>query len=192
MSEALRRLTLVTPGRPYLSSYRDALLRGWEPDNLRGQQSTADHLALIEADTEAFLGLLEDPLGQGPPIRLPDGSTIPRLPSITRWLWDGTFAGNISLRWQPGSSELPANVLGHIGFSVVPWKRRRGYAKWALSRMIDEAWSRGLAHVELTTGIDNFASQKVLQACRASLIDQFERDAAYGGGAALRYRIRPK
>ena len=63
----------------------------------------------------------------GDPISLPDGSTVPRLPGLSRWMWDGEFAGAINLRWQPGSRLLLPTCLGHIGYSVVPWKRRRGY-----------------------------------------------------------------
>ena len=43
-------------------------------------------------------------------------------------MWDGEFCGSIGFRWQPGTTDLPRHVLGHIGYSVVPWKRRLGYA----------------------------------------------------------------
>ena len=62
----------------------------------------------------------------------PDGSTAKRLPGFKRWLWDGEFCGSIGLRWQPGTTALPPHCLGHIGYAVVPWKRRRGYATQAL------------------------------------------------------------
>ena len=65
----------------------------------------------------------------GPPIVLPDGTTAARLPGFRLWLWDTEFCGSIGLRWQPGTSELPAHVLGHIGYAVVPWKEGHGYAK---------------------------------------------------------------
>jgi predicted acetyltransferase len=41
-------------------------------------------------------------------------------------MWDGEFCGSIGLRWLPGTEELPPHCLGHIGYAVVPWKRRLG------------------------------------------------------------------
>jgi predicted acetyltransferase len=87
----------------------------------------------------------------GPPVTLPDGTAAARLPGFRRWIWDGDFAGVIGLRWQPGTEALPQYVLGHIGFSVVPWKRRRGYATRALALLLDDARREGLQYVELTT-----------------------------------------
>ena len=56
-----------------------------------------------------------------------------------RWLWDGVFCGNILLGWASGTEALPPHGLGHIGYAVVPWKRRRGYATRALGEMLQEA-----------------------------------------------------
>ena len=33
---------------------------------------------------------------------------MPRLPSYRLWMWDGEFAGSISLRWQPGTRRRAA------------------------------------------------------------------------------------
>lgn len=59
----------------------------------------------------------------------------------------------------------PPHVLGYIGFAVVPWKRGAGRAKQAL--MLAEARGRDLNYVELTTDPENFAPQRVIQACGA-------------------------
>ena len=120
---------------------------------------------------------------------LPDGSTVTRLPGYHRWMWDGEFCGMIGFRWQPGTSELPPHVLGHIGFSVVPWKRRRGYASRALEMLLPEAKKEGLDYVELTTDETNIASRRVIEANGGKLVDRFKKAAAYGGAESLRYRI---
>lgn len=113
-----------------------------------------------------------------------------RLPSFTRWLWDGEFSGSISFRWQPGTAELPPHVLGHIGYSVVPWKQGRGYATKSLALVLHEARAEGLPYVELTTDSDNLASQKVILANGGQLIEEFRKPAQYGlAGTGLRYRI---
>jgi predicted acetyltransferase len=122
-------------------------------------------------------------------VTLPDGSVVPRLPGFRRWLWDGGFSGSIGFRWQPGTSALPPHVLGHIGFAVVPWKRRRGYATRALGLLLHEAGDKGLTFVELTTDLDNIASQRVTQANGGQLVERFKKPAAYGGTEACRFRI---
>jgi predicted acetyltransferase len=182
-------VTLVRPEVDHLASYRSALERGWSPDNVDGPATRAAQLAAIAAEPQAFLAGLEmrDPAGAR--IRLPDGSEVPRLPGFVRWIWDGAVAGSIGLRWQPGTSELPAHVLGHVGFAVVPWRRRRGYATRALALLLPLARAEGLAWVELTTDPDNLASQRVIEANGGTLTRSFRKAPAYGGGTALRYRI---
>ena len=80
-------------------------------------------------------------------------------------------------------------MLGHIGYSVVPWKRGAGYAKQALATTLQEARHRGLSYVELTTDPANVSSQKVILACGGYLLERFHKPAAYGEAESLRYRI---
>ena len=181
-------MKLVRPAANFLSSYVAALQRGWSPDNLR-PQAAQDELAAIARDACAFLMLQDDREGRGPPVILPDGSTVPRLPGYRRWIWDGEFCGVIGFRWQPGTTQLPSYCLGHIGFSVVPWKRRNGYATRALALLLPEAELEGLAYVELTTDPTNIASQTVIRRNGGVLVEAFTKDAAYGGAESLRFRI---
>jgi len=183
-------LTLVTPAPEYLAAYVAALERGWSPDNVRPDAVAREQLAAIANDPSGFLARLEDREAKGDPITLPDGSRIQRLPGFTRWLWDGAFCGSIGLRWQPGTSELPPHVLGHIGFGVVPWARGKGHATRALGLMLDEARAVGLTSVDLTADPKNLASQRVIQANAGILVEWFSKQAAYGGGEALRFRIQ--
>src|SRR3954466_703221 len=139
-------IQLVQPSAEFLPSYVAALERGWSHDNERGAAAAAEELARIKADPAEFLASLENRQGGGS-VTLPDGSSVPRLPGFRRWLWDGEFAGSIGLRWQQGSAALPEYCLGHIGYAVVPWKQRRGYATQALVAMLDEARAQGLPYV---------------------------------------------
>ena len=179
---------LVWPTLEHLPSYVAALERDWSPDTLR-PEAAREEREQIAADPAAFVAAQVDREGAGPPVTLPDGTKMKRLPGYRRWIWDGEFCGVIGLRWQPGTEALPAHVLGHIGFSVVPWKRKRGYATRALALLLEDAAREGLRYVELTTKLENVASQRVIEANRGRLIEQFTTPGEYGERAALRFRI---
>jgi len=191
-------LKLLVPALPELDQYAAALRRGgfWA-DNIRREESAREELAKIEADPAAFVASLDDREAKAGPVILPDGSQVKRLPGYRRWMWDdgdgggddGGFCGQIGFRWQPGTSSLPAYVLGHIGYAVVPWKRGRGYATRALALMLADARREGLDHVELTTDTDNLPSQKVITNNGGALVERFTKGDAYGGGDTLRWRI---
>jgi len=182
------RIELVWPSDEYLASYVSALEQGWSPDTSRAE-AAHEQLARIAEDPATFLAQQVDREGNGPAVALPDGSTVPRLPGYHKWIWDGEFCGGIALRWQPGTEELPPYCLGHIGYSVVPGKGRRGYASRALALMLPEARREGLSYVEITTDVDNVASQRVIVSNGGRLVERFQKLASHGGTHALRYRI---
>jgi predicted acetyltransferase len=189
MLRGMPGLVLLRPAADLLPAYRAALEAGWSPGNLDSAAVAAEHLAAIAADPGRFLAGLDRPPGQAATIRLSDGSLVPRLPGFTRWLWDGAFCGAIHFRWQPGTEALPPHVLGHIGYTVVPWQRGRGLARQALALLLPEARARGLRHVELTTDPDNLASQRVILACGGVFVERFRASAIHGGAEELRFRI---
>jgi predicted acetyltransferase len=173
----------------HLPAYVDALERGWSPDNVRGAEAIREELEEIRKDARAFVERQVDREALGPPVMLPDGSTVPRLPGYRLWLWDGEFCGSIGFRWQPGGATLPAHVLGHIGYAVVAWKQRLGYATRALALMLEEARKERLEYVEITTDLDNVPSQRVVLANGGVLIERFLKPPQYGSKESLRFRI---
>lgn len=185
-------MQLVWPALEYLPSYTAALRRNWSPNNKR-PEAAQEELAQIECDPAAFVASLVDREAKGAPLPAPDGSLLPRLPGYRRWMWDGEFCGSIGFRWQRGTSALPDYCLGHIGYSVVPWKRGRGHATRALYLLLPEAKAEGLDYVDITTTPDNDASCRVIEANGGMLVEQFTEPAMYGGSdaerQALRYRI---
>jgi predicted acetyltransferase len=180
--------SLVTPSLTHLPSYIAALQRGWLPNNMR-EQSAAEELARIEANAQGFIDWLDSRSSVGETIPLPDGTLVPRLPGFRRWMWDGEFCGSIALRWQAGSNDLPDYCLGHIGYSVVPWRQRQGHATRALTLLLPLAREQGLSHVIISTQPDNLASQKVIMRNGGQFIDAFKPPAFYGHEQEWRYRI---
>ncbi|MFN5028890.1 MAG: GNAT family N-acetyltransferase [Burkholderiales bacterium] len=181
-------MQLIRPTNIHLESYIAALERGWSADNLR-PEAAKEELASIRTDAAGFLAGMEDREAKGSPITLPDGTKVKRLPGFRRWLWDGEFCGSINLRWQDGTPELPPHCLGHIGYAVVPWKQRLGYATLALAQILPEAKSIGLPYVEITTDLENIASQKVIVANGGVLVEHFTKGPQYGSKPSLRFRI---
>ena len=182
-------LTLVWPGTQYLRGYIAALECGWSPDNLRGAVARVEELERIAADPERFLASQVDREATGEPIVLLDGSTVPRLPGYCRWIWDGEFCGVIGFRWKPGTEALPPHCLGHIGYSIVPWKRGRGYATRALRELLPEAAAEGLRYVEICAEADNMASRRVIELNGGVLVEEFVTLPSLGSRLEVRYRV---
>lgn len=178
MAEPFR---LVAPALSALPGYAAALEAGWSPNTLR--DVSGEQLAALRADAAGFVDSLAHPRGT---ITLGDGRVVPRLPGCILWMWDGDFCGAINLRHQPGTQALPPHVSGHVGYAVVPWKRRRGYATQALALMLPVAARAGLAWVELTCDPDNIGSQRVIET-NGGVRQPGERDE--DGHPKLVYRI---
>ena len=181
-------MELVWPAPQYLPSYVSALERGWSPDNFR-RDAGGEELEQIARDPDLFLARQVDRAAEGPPLLLPDGSTAPRLPGYRRWIWDGEFCGVISFRWQPGTEALPSHCFGHIGYAIVPWKRRMGYATEALRLLLPEVRQEGLAYVELAADEENVPSHRVIETNGGELVERFTKPAGYPGTHGLRFRI---
>lgn len=187
---------LVAPGPEHLAAYDAALAHGYRPASTRGDELAAEHRRLIAEAPAELLARMHDPEGLGPEVVTPDGSRHRRIPSMQRWMFDGPseaepggFVGSISLRWNFGDAPLPPHVLGHIGYSVVPWAQRRGHATRALAQMLVLARGRGMHEVEITTDPDNTASQKVIVANGGVWLGEFDKGPAWNHGRIFRYRV---
>ncbi|MCX7207489.1 MAG: GNAT family N-acetyltransferase [Proteobacteria bacterium] len=182
-------ITLLTPNLALLPSYIAALERNWTRDDDHDPAGASAQLARIQQDADAFLASLSDVHGSGPLVELNDGSKVPRLPRARYWISDGEFAGDLSLRWQKGTSELPAYCLGHLGYAVVPWKRGGNYASQAIIQCIPLAKSLGLSWIDIAMGIDNAASRRTAEKAGAILLRQFNTGPEADNQEALLFRL---
>jgi predicted acetyltransferase len=180
---------LVRPATEHLAAYEAALRQGWSPDILRVEAVRLEQLEAIAHDPAAFLASLDDPEARGGPVTLPDGSQAARLPGFRRWIWDAGFCGSIGFRWQPGTPALPPHVIGHIGYAVVPWRRREGQATRALGLLLREVAPLGLPWVEVAVEPGNAASIAVITANGGVLAERFTTGPDFGSRPGLRFRI---
>jgi predicted acetyltransferase len=150
-------LRLVAPSLEGLPQYEAALAAGWSPDTTHDVSKA--QLAALRRNRHAFLFELTRQDGT---IFTSSGREVRRLPSRTFWLDDGEFCGVATLRFVPGSDALPDYVSGHIGYAVVPWKRRLGHATRALALLLPVAREVGLKRVEITCDDDNDPSRRVI------------------------------
>ncbi len=179
---------LQKPTIEQMSEFIAALKTGWSPSNTRPElaQELVDS---IGRDPNSYLLLSDDVHGEGPPVTLPDGSQVDRLPGIVRWIWCDGFCGVMSLRWQIGTMELPPTCLGHVGYSVVPWRRGEGLATAALIELIPLARDLGLPYVDLTVDADNRGSQRVIEKASGQRLGNVAKPQVYDAEEAWLYRI---
>lgn len=181
-------MKLHRPHIDQIPDYISVLRRGWSPDNLR-PDAAQEQIKNIESNAASFVSSLDDPNAEAGLVTLPDGSKVPRLPSIQRWIWDERFCGHISLRWQPETEELPPTCSGHIGYAVVPWRQGEGLATAALVEILPDAKKAGLSYVEITASPDNAASLRVIEKAGGVWVSTFVADKSLGGHETSKFKI---
>jgi predicted acetyltransferase len=79
------------------------------------------------------------------------------------WLIDrDEYVGQLSVRPELGTPYL-VTYGGHVGYSIRPGLRRRGYGQTILSLALRECSAMGLARLLVTCDSDNLASKKIIE-----------------------------
>ena len=95
------------------------------------------------------------------------------VPQTVYWLVDGDrFIGRVGIRHILNDKLLKEG--GHIGYSIRPSERKKGYGTLALKLALPKAREIGIEKALLTCNFDNLASKKIIEKNGGILENQIE------------------
>lgn len=145
-------LTLVLPSEKYKKSFLEAL-----SEQQVGQMSPleGESYKRFNGDFDAFLSYLSD---EREGKNLLEG----RVPQTVFWIVDGEkFIGRISVRHRLNDALM--HIGGHIGYSIRPSERHKGYGSLALKLVLPKARELGIEKALLTCLKTNEASRRIIE-----------------------------
>ncbi|UCE36714.1 MAG: GNAT family N-acetyltransferase [Thermoplasmata archaeon] len=147
-----KKLKLIEPSIDYQKEYTQFL---------EDFKSTKEKLVpfILEYDTSKFPGFIQKLKDSSMGIGLPEGW----IPHTTFWLVDPNknVIGVVNIRHK--INDKLERIGGHIGFSIAPSYRRKGYGKIILKLALDKVSKFGLKQVLLTCDKENIGSVKVIK-----------------------------
>jgi predicted acetyltransferase len=160
-------MQLSVPHVRYKDYFLDALyeLRTERPsidllDNLDVESLRADFADYVQK-------LIDQSMGKG----LPKGW----IPHSTYWIIDNDeFIGMIDLRHE--LTPALEKYGGHVGYTIRPNKRKKGYATKALKMLLPIAFKMGIKKILVTCDTNNTASIKVIESNGGILQDEIQNE----------------
>ena len=147
-------------------------------ETLRLRLPTAEDAAEYRSYRQAFLDSGSSMDGTGPmrrtedpmewlrinalyadPATVPEGK-VPSTQFVCERVSDGRIVGMLQVRRE--LNDFLLHFGGHIGYSVRPDERRKGYASWMLSHALDYCRALGLPRVLITCLDTNEASRRTI------------------------------
>lgn len=167
---------LIKPSEKYKESFLTAAeeLRN---DKTRKYETEAQ---VTKETFEIYLKTLDD---------YSKGVNLPKdyVPSSEFWLVDhGDYIGRVSIRHR--LNETLEKFGGHIGYTIRPSKRGKGYGNKILELGLEKAKEIGLENVLLTCDVSNTPSVKIIEKNGGKFKDKLEQPD--GKPEKLRYWIR--
>lgn len=150
----MEQLKLIEPTEDYISQYEEYRQ---EFLDFGGSMDGAGALRRI-ADGRKWL---EECARYTDPATVPEGRVLATQYILIRER-DNRLLGMLQLRRE--LNEYLAKYAGHIGYSVRPSERRRGYAKTMLAMALPHARALGLERVMISCAVDNEGSRRTILA----------------------------
>lgn len=183
------RVCLTIPHVGLIKSYQSALKKGWKIHEGIADEDIIEEMEFIKKNPELFIEIITSSKTKQNYIELNNNDKIPAIPNFRFWIDDGEYCGEISLRWQNNSPELPDSCLGHLAWAVVPWKRGDGYAKKAVEKLLPIVKKLGLPWLDIAMTHDNIASWKTAENLGAIRICTFQINCNQIITEAYKYRL---